>query len=451
MLAAFGSSMDEDMLLARFDVLVSRAHVGALRSAGIVSCETAETLLHALRTVDAEIEAGSFEPFARASGAEDVHGAIDLRVRELCSDGAGEWLHAGRSRNDQVATTLLLYSRDRAKRGRALSLAIARTFVSRAKVELRAGTLFCATTHWQPAQPALLAFWLAAAAQPFVRAARRFGEAAVACALECPLGSAALAGTTLPLDRELEARELGFAGPSRNALDSVGNRDGVLDVAHGFVRAAVDASRSAGELVVWCTPAFGYARCGDASSTGSSLMPQKRNPDAFELVRATAAELAGEYAGALGTLCGLALSYHRDLQRTKRVAMGIVERGAAVLEAFRAALLDLELDRTAMNSRADEGYALATDFSDALVRAGVPARRSHQLVGERVALAEREERPLEGPDLEALADAARSEAVRAPLSALASVQAKRTAGSTHPDAVAETIARIEADIEEHHT
>jgi argininosuccinate lyase len=445
-LLAFGSSLEEDLVLAPFDVRCSLAHVAALSGGSIVASNVASALREALARIASEIERDEFASVARACGAEDVHGAIDARVRELCSNGEGEWLHAGRSRNDQVATTLLLYARERAEEGATVSLEIARTVVASAKEELAAGTRLAATTHWQPAQPVLLAFWLVAAAEPFVRAARRFAACAKAARASSPLGSAALAGSTLPLDRIAAAKELGFDAPSRNAMDAIGTRDEVLDVAHAVARAVTDASRVAGELVIWCTPAFGYARLGDASSTGSSLMPQKRNPDPFELVRASAAELVGAYAGALGTLGGLPLSYHRDLQQTKRLAIAAIERGIATLRAFARAIADVRFNRERMNAQAAGGYVVATDVADALILAGISARHAHALVGAAVATAEREGRALTTADLAALAKEAGLATLDAPLDASASVRAKRTTGSTNPDEVAKSIRAIEEEM-----
>ena len=340
----------------------------------------------------------------------------------------------------------MLYARERAEEGATVSLEIARTVVASAKEELAAGTRLAATTHWQPAQPVLLAFWLVAAAEPFVRAARRFAACAKAARASSPLGSAALAGSTLPLDRIAAAKELGFDAPSRNAMDAIGTRDEVLDVAHAVARAVTDASRVAGELVIWCTPAFGYARLGDASSTGSSLMPQKRNPDPFELVRASAAELVGAYAGALGTLGGLPLSYHRDLQQTKRLAIAAIERGIATLRAFARAIADVRFNRERMNAQAAGGYVVATDVADALILAGISARHAHALVGAAVATAEREGRALTTADLAALAKEAGLATLDAPLDASASVRAKRTTGSTNPDEVAKSIRAIEEEM-----
>lgn len=444
-LLSFGSSLEDDLVLAPFDVQCSLAHVSALEGGGIVTRESARDLRAALATVSKEIERGEFFAWARASGAEDVHGAIDARVRELSGEN-GERLHAGRSRNDQVATTLALYARDRARRGGAIARAIARELLSKAKAELDAGTTIAATTHWQPAQPALLAFWLVAACEPFARAVRRAAVAEEAATTFCPLGSGAVAGSTLPLDRTAAASELGFRAPSRNAMDAIGTRDALLDVAHAISRALVDASRVASELVVWCAPAFAYARLGDASSTGSSLMPQKRNPDPYELVRAAAAESFGSYASAVDVLRGLPLSYHRDLQTCKRLAIRAIETGLVALRAFSSALADTQFQRAATNARAADGFTVATDVADALIRAGVSSRRAHELVGLAVSKAEREGRPLETRDLVEIAGAAGVKALDVALDAPSSVRAKRTAGSTHPSEVAAAIAALDEEL-----
>ncbi|HEY5348145.1 MAG TPA: argininosuccinate lyase, partial [Candidatus Lustribacter sp.] len=365
-LIAFGSSLEDDLVLAPFDVRCSRAHVIALAGGRLLSGVAAGELHAALDVVAEEIAAGTFTAFARAGAFEDIHGAIDARVRELAPD-AGASLHAGRSRNDQVATTLLLYACDRAHTGGRLALAIAHAFENRARGALEDGTLLAATTHWQPAQPVSLAFWLDAAAQGFVRAAMRFARVALDAARFCPLGSAALAGSSLPLDRVAAARELGFVEPSRNALDTVGDRDVALDLLHAAARAAVAASRPSEEFVLWTTPAFGYARLGDAAATGSSLMPQKKNPDPFELVRAAAARTLGTYTGALASASGIGLSYHRDLQETKAQIVHGTEHALAALDAFARAFSHLQFDAAAMEARAAAGYTVATDLADAMI------------------------------------------------------------------------------------
>jgi argininosuccinate lyase len=444
-LLAFGSSLEEDLVLAPFDVACSFAHVEALCGGGLLDEDDARALRAALRTVAQEIDGESFAAAARSGAAEDVHGAIDARVRELAGV-AGERLHAGRSRNDQVATTLLLYARDRAAQGARRSLAIASALLARAATELDSGTLLAGCTHRQPAQPVLLAFVLAGWSEPFVRSARRFVRVAADARSSCPLGSAAMAGSSLPLDRARAAAELGFAAPSRNALDAIGNRDVALDLAHACVRVAVDASRIAEELVAWCVPAYGYVRLGDAASTGSSLMPQKRNPDPFELVRARAASLVGSYAGALATLCGIAPSYQRDLQQTKAQVLGITETAFAVLDAFARAWEAVEFRRDRMAASALVGYTNATDVADALIANGATARAAHALTGAAVAHAETEHRPLDASDLATLAREIGAASLDAPLDARACVEAKRTVGSTAPGAVREQLASLHAEI-----
>lgn len=439
-LLAFGSSLQDDLVLAPFDVRCSRAHVAALQGGGVLDDDDAAALRAALDRVAAEIDDGTFAAWAVAEGSfEDVHGAIDARVRTY-SGTAGERLHAGRSRNDQVATTLLLYARDRAARGARIALDIAAACEDRAHDALERRALLAATTHWQPAQPVLLAFWLDACAQGFVRAAERFARVAADAARFCPLGSAALAGSSLPLDRDAAATELGFAQPTRNALDTVGDRDVALDLLHAAVRASVAASRPSEELVIWATPAFGYVRLDDAASTGSSLMPQKRNPDPFELVRAAGARAIGIYAGALASTNGIALSYHRDLQETKAQVITGTEHALAALDAFRRAFAHVHFNEAVTTEHAGDGYTVATDVADALILGGATARDAHRAVGERVLLAETEVRPLSDEDVRQLGlDAA-------PIHPSSSVLGKRSAGSTEPASVAASIAATRAAV-----
>ena len=446
-LLAFGSSLEEDLVLAPFDVECSRAHVAALLAGGILDELQATTLLGALQSVRGEIADGSFAEAARAGGFEDVHGAIDARVRARAGE-TGEWLHAGRSRNDQVATTLLLYVRDRARGAARRTHAIASAIAQRARSEFEARTLLAACTHRQPAQPAMLGFVLVAWAEPFVRATVRFLGVRRAAAAASPLGSAALAGSSLPLDRRCAADALGFAAPSRNALDAIGNRDAALDLAHAFVRATIDASRISEELIAWAAPAYGYVRLGDAASTGSSLMPQKRNPDPFELVRARAAAAIGRYAGALGTLCGLAPSYQRDLQVTKSQIIEIVEDSLRTLEAFARAFDAVTFVREKMAAVALDGYTIATDLADAMIAQGSTARAAHALVGAVVGRAESEQRALNAEDLAWLAERSGVASLEAPLDAQASIERKKTRGSTAPDEVRRQLASLESELAE---
>src|SRR6185312_12716121 len=273
-LIAFGSSLGEDLVLAPFDVRCSHAHVVALADGNLIEPGAAAALHAALDAVKREIDGGEFFAFAGSETFEDVHGAIDARVRALTPPDIGEALHTGRSRNDQVATTLLLYARDRAEMGHALCTAIARAFLTRARGALERKTLLAATTHWQPAQPVLFAFWLHAAAQPFVRAAERFERVRADASRYCPLGSAAVSGSSLPLARAAAANYLGFAQPSSNALDTVGDRDVALDLLSAVTRAVIAATRPSEEFVIWSTPAFGYARLGRGRDRHADRRPR---------------------------------------------------------------------------------------------------------------------------------------------------------------------------------
>jgi len=442
-LLAFGSCLEEDLVLAPFDVRCSLAHVRALADGKVLPKTTTDALTQALDAVAREIAEGSFVAYARNSGAEDVHGAIDARVRDLAPE-AGLSLHTGRSRNDQIATTLLLYARDRAQIGASIARGIAGATIARARTALAEGSIIAATTHWQPAQPILLAFWLGAVAENFGRAARRFDRVAQDASERCPLGSGACSGSTLPLARASAAAFLGFAGPTRNALDAIGDRDAALDLLHAVTRALIAASRVCEESIIYCTPAFGFARLDDSASTGSSLMPQKRNPDPLELVRGHAAAAIGSLSGALASLKGLALSYHKDLQETRVIVLHATERGLRALRAFEHAFNVLHFNPEAMAARAEEGYITATDLADALIARGVSARRAHHLVGSAVAQAEHAGRKLNRDDLARLANDAHLDAFDAPLDARASIEAKRTCGSTNPVAVAQALNELEA-------
>ncbi len=438
-LLAFGSSLEEDLPLAACDVRCSLAHVEALAGGEIISAKDAQALRDALQRVGEEVAAGAFPAWARAGAYEDVHGAIDARVRELAGE-PGARLHAGRSRNDQVATTLLLYVRERCEALAALVRSAAVHVLDVAEEELEAGTLVPGMTHWQHAQPVALAFWLQAWATAFARDARRLLDAAREAQRSCPLGSAALAGSTLPLDRAAAARALGFDAPSRNAMDAIGNRDGALDALHAATRAMLTASRCSEELVIWMTQEFAFARLDDRASTGSSLMPQKKNPDVFELVRAHGGTAIGILTGALATVKGVAASYQRDLQETKAAVVHGLEHASAVLAAFERALKYVRFDRERCSARAAVGFAVATDFADALVMSGLPTRAAHERVGRAVAQAEAENRELNAADLRALG-------IEAPLDGAASLAAKRTIGSTNPGEIRQAIAALREELQ----
>ncbi len=443
-LLAFGSSLEEDLVLAPFDVQCSLAHVEALRGA-VLDDARCNDLGRALHAVAAEISAGTFAEYARASGAEDVHGAIDARVRELAAD-AGEWLHAGRSRNDQVATTLLLYARDRAQRGASRAAAIASALVRRGRAEFDAGTIVAACTHRQPAQPVLLAFVLAAWSEPFARAAKRFRAIAVDAVRSCPLGSAALAGSTLPLGRAARGKRarLRRAFTERARRDWQSRRYAGPRARERALRPRCIACRRGADRMVGAR----LWLCAHRRRRRDRLEPHAAETQSRSVrVGARARrELIGAYAGALATLHGLAPSYQRDLQETKAQAISIVEDALATLAAFERALSAVEFARGRMNATALDGYTVATDVADALIANGIPARAAHALVGGAVAQAEAEGRPLAQSDLTLMAAQAGLERLDAPLDARASVHAKRTCGSTAPDAVCEQLASLAEEL-----
>ena len=425
-LIAFASSSDEDRLLAPFDVDGSAAHVRVLRRAGLLDAAEADALLAALATVATELPSATL---GAGGSFEDVHSAIEARVTELAGVRAGGKLHTGRSRNDQVATALALYLRASLAEIASLALDIARDVVDRASVELEAETLFAGHTHGQPAQPILLAFYLHAFAVGVARSARRLS--AVRASIDrCPLGAGPIAGSSLPLDREYAAALLGFGGgPTENALDTVGDRDGALEALFACAMLVTQLSRVAADIVNWSTPALGYVRIDDQAATGSSAMPQKKNPDVFELVRAKAASVCGHLSAALAQLKGLPLSYQRDLQECKRNTIAGVEEAKRCAAAFRAALRCVRFDRERCERSADIGDSSATDLMERLVLEGVPAREAHRRIGERIRRAE-----------SGTGDALPR------IDARSSVHAKCTYGSTHPRLLATALERTRSTI-----
>ena len=450
-LLTFSSSFDDDRALADADVRGSLAHVETLFAAGLLSRDEAAALEAALQTVALELRGGKHDDQI----VEDIHSVVEARVTELAGAAGGGKLHTGRSRNDQVATDIALFARDALAGLCDETAALSGDILDRAQDELSAGTLLIGTTHWQPAQPILLAFWLHAAAVGSVRQARRL-RATCASIARCPLGASALAGSSLALDRTLAARRLGFAdGPTENALDTVGDRDGLLDTLYACAALSTYLSRLSAELIIWCSPLVGFATLGDAVARGSSLMPQKRNPDIFELVRAKAATVAGYLSAALSQIHGLGLSYHSDLQESKRMLILGVKETSAMLGAFRTAFVALRFDRARCDAAARDPLASATEAADLLVRAGIPFRRAHQLVGERVRLAEIDGRALDPSDVAACVARARGESADVrdvpagfSLDAVSCVRAKWTAGSTNPVLLAGAIRATQDELRE---
>jgi argininosuccinate lyase len=374
----FTASIHFDRALAQHDIRLSTAHARMLHERGLLEKADLEALLSGLDAVAREIEAGSFE---LDPALEDIHMAIEARLRERLGAVAGR-LHTGRSRNDQVATDLLLYLRDAARASERGLHELRRTLVTRGREHL--DTVLPGYTHLQRAQPVRLAHHWLAFVEMFGRDAERFRDLRHRMRLS-PLGAGALAGTTLPLDRDATARSLGFEGPARNSMDAVASRDAALEFLAAAAISLVHLSRIAEELVLWSTAEFGFIELADAYSTGSSLMPQKKNPDVPELVRAKAGRGIGNLVTLLTIVKGLPLTYNRDLQEDKEPVFDSAETLRDCLVVTAGALATLSVDTARMRKAADDPMLLATDLAEILVREGVAFREAHEAVGRAVA------------------------------------------------------------------
>jgi argininosuccinate lyase len=373
----FSASVHFDRALALYDLRGSLAHAAMLGAAGILGAQDAEALRTGLERLRGEIERGEF-PFDPR--LEDVHMNVETRLRELIGPVAGR-LHTGRSRNDQVATDLALYLRDAALAAERGLLGLQEALTLRAREHL--DTLLPGYTHLQRAQPVRLAHHWLAFVELFSRDRGRFADLRARIS-RCPLGSGALAGSTLPLDRERTARALGFEAPTANSMDGVGARDGALEFLAAGAIAMVHLSRLAEELVLWSTSEFGFIELADAYSTGSSLMPQKKNPDVPELVRGKTGRAVGNLVALLTVLKGLPLTYNRDLQEDKEPVFDTARTLRDCLEVTAGAIATLRVNEDAMRRAAEDPLLLATDLAEVLVRQGVPFREAHEVVGKLV-------------------------------------------------------------------
>ncbi len=380
----FNASIDVDKRLAAEDIAGSRAHASMLAAQKIISAEDLAAILSGLDQVEAEIADGRFQ-FTEA--LEDVHMNVEHRLSELIGSAAGR-LHTARSRNDQVATDLRLFVRAGLDR-----VAVSIEDWQRALVDLaerHVETVMPGFTHLQPATPVTFAHHLLAYTEMAERDKGRVSDAR-ARLNECPLGSAALAGTSHPIDREATAAALGFDGPCRNSLDGVSARDFALEAVSTCVFSALTLSRFAEELVIFSTPQFGFLQCSESFSTGSSIMPQKRNPDAAELLRGKAGGVLGAFTTLAMNVKGLPLAYSKDMQEGKEPAMNALETAEDCLQIAAGMTAELIVRPERMAAAAGVGHATAVDLADALVReAGVPFRDAHHIVGRLVAMAEAE-------------------------------------------------------------
>ncbi len=434
------ASIPFDKALWRQDIAASKAHVAMLGAAGIVSVEDAKTISAGLDAVAAEYEAdGVREDWDR----EDIHMTTEARLAELIGPVAGR-LHTARSRNDQVATDFRLWVRDAAEQLDAGLAALQRALVTRAGEH--AGSIMPGFTHLQTAQPVTLGHHLMAYYEMFRRDRARLADARVRMN-ECPLGSAALAGTGFPIDREATAQALGFDRPTANSLDAVSDRDFALDFLWCCSSTALHLSRLAEELILWASQPFGFIRLPDSLSTGSSIMPQKKNPDAAELVRGHSGRVIGALTSLMITMKGLPLAYSKDMQDDKPPVFEAASLMALSVAAMTGMIEGATFNTARMRAAAELGYATATDLADWLVRqAGIPFREAHHITGAAVKLAESRGIALDALPLEDLKaiDARIDESVYAALSVDASVAARASYGGTAPDQVRNQVAAARA-------
>ena len=373
------ASIDFDRHLYRQDIAASKAHAQMLAKQGIIAADDAKKIAHGLDTILSEIETGKFS-FSRA--LEDIHMNVEGRLAELIGEAAGR-LHTARSRNDQVATDFRLWMRDQID---ALDLALAGFQRALAEKALaHAATVMPGFTHLQTAQPVTFGHHLLAYVEMAARDRGRFADARKRLN-ESPLGAAALAGTSFALDRDMTAKALGFERAMANSLDAVSDRDFVMEALAAAAITSVHLSRLAEELVIWTSPLVGLVKLSDKFTTGSSIMPQKRNPDAAELVRAKTGRVVGALTALLVVMKGLPLAYAKDMQEDKEGAMDALSALSLSIAAMTSMVADLEPDAARMKKAAGEGYATATDLADWLVRElGLPFRQAHHVTGQIVA------------------------------------------------------------------
>jgi len=437
LMQAINVSIGFDRRLARQDLAGSRAHAAMLRKAGVISSEDEAAIQKGLEAIEAEMEAGAF-PFREEF--EDIHMNVEARLRELIGPVAGR-LHTARSRNDQVALDFRMWVREACDRTQGLIRALQGALL--AKAEAHAATLMPGFTHLQPAQPVTFGHHLLAYVEMFGRDAGRFADAR-ARMNESPLGAAALAGSPFPIDREMTAKALGFERPTANSLDSVSSRDFALEALAAGAICALNLSRLAEEIVVWMTPQFGFVKLTDAFTTGSSIMPQKKNPDAAELVRAKAGKALAAFQQLSVVMKGLPLAYSKDMQEDKVPTFEAFDALELSLRAMAGMVADLEPDVAKMAAAAGAGFSTATDLADWLVRElGMPFRDAHHITGAAVKQAEAKgltlaELPLS--DLQALEPRIDAR-IYDVLTPEASVASRKSYGGTAPDQVRAQVRR----------
>ena len=437
-LTALSRSTSFDWRLARYDIAGSVAHARVLHAAGLLTVDELRRMLDGLQLLDADVVSGAF---AARPEDEDVHTALERGLLEGVGEDLGGRLRAGRSRNDQIATLIRMYLRDEARSLSLETLGLVRALTGQAQRHL--GVAMPGRTHLQHAQPVLLSHHLLAHCWALARDVDRLRDWDGRAALS-PYGAGALAGSSLGLDPQAVAHDLGFAGACENSIDATASRDVVAEFSFAITMLAVDLSRIAEEIILWATEEFSFVTLDDAFSTGSSIMPQKKNPDVAELARGKAGRLIGDHAGLLATLKGLPLAYNRDLQEDKEPVFDAVDTLHLLLPACTGMIETLAFDTARLESLAATGFSLATDIAEWLVRRGVPFRVAHQLAGECVRICERrgiELAELSDADFAAVSDELTPE-VRDVLTVAGSVASRASFGGTAPERVVEQAGRL---------
>ncbi len=379
---AINASIGFDKRMAAQDIAGSRAHAAMLAATGIISDSDAEAMREGLLTVLSEIEGGTFE---YSTALEDIHMNVEARLKDIIGEAAGR-LHTGRSRNDQVATDFKLWVRDQLDATEKGLLALINALVTQA--EAGADWVMPGFTHLQTAQPVTWGHHMMAYVEMFGRDLSRVRDAR-ARMNECPLGAAALAGTSFPIDREMTAQALGFDRPAANSLDAVSDRDFALEFLSTASICAMHLSRMAEELVIWSSAQFRFVALSDRFSTGSSIMPQKKNPDAAELIRAKVGRIFGANVALMTVMKGLPLAYSKDMQEDKEQVFDAADTLMLALAAMEGMVRDMSGNREALEAAAGSGFSTATDLADWLVRVlNMPFRDAHHVTGSLVALAE---------------------------------------------------------------
>jgi argininosuccinate lyase len=437
-MAALSKSTHFDWVLAPYDIRASQAHARILHGAGLLTDGDLQTMQDGLTRLAEDVRSGAFGP---AESDEDVHGALERGLIDLVGSEVGGRLRAGRSRNDQVATLFRMWLRDAVRMVAAGVLDVVDALVDQARAHPDA--VMPGKTHLQAAQPVLLAHHLLAHAHPLVRDVERLKDFDRRAAVS-PYGSGALAGSSLGLDPEAIAADLGFDSAADNSIDATSSRDFAAEAAFVFAMIGVDLSRMAEEVILWSTPEFGYVTLADEWSTGSSIMPQKKNPDVSELTRGKSGRMIGNLTGLLATLKAQPLAYNRDLQEDKEPVFDSVTQLLLLLPAIAGLISTLTFHEQRMAELAPAGFTLATDIAEWMVRAGVPFRVAHEVAGACVRAAE--EQGIGLPDLTdeqfAAIHPALTPAVRDVLTVEGSIASRDARGGTAGVRVAEQLNRL---------